>query len=260
MFKRNLANAAVLVAGIACASFPASAQIFDTDFSAMIMNQNLGAMNTYTTQMDRIQSERDAEERRNGSRSSTYDSDGVIPPAAMARLKNVVLDVLDPEYKRRLAAYGSVSAKNWAGTTLSSVGGEVGALRPEYQRRIRSSGQGAADSWLVSRTRAIAGRYISPEAGARRAAPGEVPAASAKKAEDAAFAVINPEINRRARVFGQAAATSWSRSAGQAVGADIGKLKPEYLRRMEEEGAASADDWFVAQSREIAERYVATQR
>jgi len=236
----------------------ASAQIFDTDFGAMVLNQNIGAINTYNTQVDRINSERDADTR--GHQQSAPRSGAAIPANTMMQLKNAVVDVLDPEYRRRLAAYGQTSSKNWANTTLKSVGGQVGALKPEYQRRVQSSGQKAADNWLVSRTRQIAGNYVS--AGARAGAPvaGGVPASSMKKAEDAAFAILNPEINRRANAYGKPAAESWSRSAGQAVGADVGRLKPEYLRRAKEDGQARADEWIVAQSRAIATRYVENQR
>lgn len=80
----------------------------------------------------------------------------------MDRLKEAVIDVLGPEYARRVAAYGPASSQNWVSTTLKSVGGQVGALRSEYHRRVRSSGQGAADNWLTSRTRQIASSYVSP--------------------------------------------------------------------------------------------------
>lgn len=252
----RLLAASLIVAAVPFVS--ANAQIFDTDFGAMVLNQNIGAINTYNTQIDRINSERDADTR--GRSQSAPRPGNAIPASTMMQLKNAVVDVLDPEYRRRLAAYGPTSSKSWASTTLKSVGGQVGALTPEYQRRIRSSGQGAADSWLVSRTRQIAGNYVGT--GTRTPAPasGGVPALTMKKAEDAAFAVLNPEINRRANAYGKGAAESWSRSAGQAVGADVGRLKPEYTRRAKQDGQASADDWIVAQSRAIATRYVESQR
>lgn len=250
----RLLAASLIVAAIPFGS--ASAQIFDTDFGAMVLNQNIGATNTYNTQVDRINSERDADIR--GHQQSTPRS--TIPANTMIQLKNAVVDVLDPEYRRRLTAYGPTSSKSWASTTLKSVGGQVGALTPEYQRRVRSSGQKAADSWLVSRTRQIAGNYVGTGTRTPNPAPGGVPALTMKKAEDAAFAVLNPEINRRANAYGKGAAESWSRSAGQAVGADVGKLKPEYTRRAKQDGQASADDWFVAQSRAIATRYVESKR
>lgn len=236
----------------------AGAQIFDTDFGAMVLNQNIGAINTYNTQVDRIDSERDADAR--GRQQSAPRSGAAIPASTMAQLKNAVVDVLDPEYRRRLAAYGQTSSKSWASTTLKSVGGQVGSLTPEYQRRVRSSGQNAADSWLVSRTRQIAGNYVGTGTRAPAPASGGVPASTMKKAEDAAFAVLNPEINRRANAYGKAAAESWSRSAGQTVGSDVGRLKPEYLRRAKEDGQARADEWIVTQSRAIATRYVESQR
>ncbi|SFG37669.1 hypothetical protein SAMN05518801_12060 [Novosphingobium sp. CF614] len=254
----RLLAVSLIVAAVPLGS--ASAQIFDTDFGAMVLNQNIGAINTYNTQVDRIDSERRADESRRNGRQSAPVPNAPIPATTMALLKNAVVDVLDPEYRRRLAAYGQTSSKSWASTTLKSVGGQVGALTPEYQRRVRSSGQKAADNWLVSRTRQIAGSYVS--IGARTPAPasGVVPASTMKKAEDAAFAVLNPEINRRAGAYGKAAAESWSRSAGQTVGADVGRLKPEYLRRAKEDGQARADEWIVAQSRAIASRYVESQR
>ncbi|UIJ46266.1 hypothetical protein LZK98_04785 [Sphingomonas cannabina] len=79
-------------------SSSASAQIFDTDFGAMILNQNIGAINTYSTQIDRINSERDADSRRNGRQQSTQSPNAPIPAATMEQLKSAVIDVLDPEY------------------------------------------------------------------------------------------------------------------------------------------------------------------
>jgi hypothetical protein len=232
----------------------ASAQIFDTDFGAMVLNQNIGAINTYNTQVDRIGSERDADAR--GRQQPQQPSRTAIPANTMAQLKNAVVDVLDPEYRRRLAANGQTSSKNWASVTLTSVGRQVGALTPEYYRRVQSSGQKAADSWLVSRTRSIAGGYVSAAA----PASGDVPASTMRKAEDATFAILNPEINRRTNAYGKAAAEQWARSAGQAVGADVGRLKPEYTRRAQQDGQSRADDWIVAQSRAIATRYVESKR
>lgn len=251
----------LLAASLIVATVPlgsAGAQIFDTDFGAMVLNQNIGAINTYNTQVDRINSERDADRGRH--QQSAPRPGAAIPANTMMQLKNAVVDVLDPEYRRRLAADGQTSSKSWASTTLKSVGGQVGALTPEYHRRVQSSGQKAADSWLVSRTRQIAGSYASTGAQTPAPATGGVPASTMKKAEDAAFAILNPEISRRASAFGKPAAESWSRSAGQAVGADVGKLKPEYLRRAKVDGPARADDWIVARSRAIATRYVESQR
>lgn len=58
----RLLAASLIVAAVPLGSV--GAQIFDTDFGATVLNQNIGAINTYNTQVDRINSERDADRGR----------------------------------------------------------------------------------------------------------------------------------------------------------------------------------------------------
>ena len=87
-----------------------------------------------------------------------------------------------------------------------------------------------------------------------------VPAATRKRSEEAAFAVIRPEVERRTRADGQASAAAWGRAAGHAVGAAVKNLAPEYARRAKIDGRASADRWYVDQTRSLAKNSVGNIR
>ncbi|MGV7120125.1 hypothetical protein [Sphingopyxis sp. 550A] len=180
-----------------------------------------------------------------------------IASAVANQAENAVMAVLNAEYRRRLQAYGNANAGQWLNKAAGDTGRQVGALNAEYRRR----GVGA-DKWYVESARAIAARYVSGSRGAAigEAVIGGIPAATRKRAEDATFAIIEPEIARRSNAHGQAETVEWARSVGLAVGSGVRNLAPEYAQRAKVDGRTSADDWYVEQARTLATRQVRSGR
>lgn len=144
-----------------CSAIPlsASAQVFDTQFNAMIMNQNLGATTTRSRNIDEIKHQ----ERERQQRS---DQNNAAPaPRATgniaAQTENAVFEALRPEYQRRRSAQGKPQADAWMQTAASSVGQQVGALHDQYQQRVQRDGQQSADRWYIAQARAISQRHVT---------------------------------------------------------------------------------------------------
>lgn len=163
------------------------------------------------------------------------------------------MEVLNAEYRRR------GNAGQWLNTAAGDIGRQMAALGPEYRRRRDANGTTVADRWYVDSARQIATRYVS---GHRGPGNGEamingVPAATRQRAEDATFAVLQPEINRLEKARGQAGAVQWARAMGTAIGSGVKNLAPEYTQRARVDGRASADQWYVDQARGLARLHVA---
>lgn len=186
---------------------------------------------------------------------------GGVSRSAAGQAEGAVLAVLNAEYRRRLQARGGGEAGQWLNKAAGDTGRQVAALDAEYRRRLSADGSIAADRWYVESARQIATRYAAGgDAGAGAAAVGGVPAATRKRAEDATFAMIEPEIGRRDKAQGRAKAVEWARSVGLAVGAGVRNLAPEYAQRARIDGRASADAWYVEQARNLATRQVRSGR
>lgn len=160
MRKVGLILAVLLTSGIA-ATNPSNAQVFDTDWSAMIMNQNLGAMNTYNNNMDRLNAERQELESRRTPDSGPSAAGNVIPDYIVDRTQDAVLALLSPEYTRRAAAYGKSNADKWMVGAARDVGQKVGTLGKEYLRRVDRDGRNQADAWYVATAGEISRQYLA---------------------------------------------------------------------------------------------------
>ena len=170
------------------------------------------------------------------------------------RAESAVMEVLGPDYLRR------GHAGQWLNMAAGDIGRQMAALGPEYRRRSDADGTSVADQWYVERARQIATRYVS---GHRGPGIGEamingVPAATRQRAEDATFAVLEPEIRRLQKARGQAGAVEWARAMGSAVGSGVKNLAPEYAQRARVDGRARADQWYVDQASSLARRQVAS--
>lgn len=196
-----------------------------------------------------------------GGRSSSRGP-SVVAPAVASQAESAVLTALDAEYRRRLQRDGSGSASRWLNLAAGDAGRLVGRLDAEYRRRASANGKAAADRWYVESARQIAARQVGGNAsvGTGEAVINGVPAATRKRAEDATFAIVEPEINRRSRSEGQAKAVEWARSVGLAVGAGARNLAPEYALRAKVDGRPGADSWYVEQARTLALRQVGSGR
>ncbi|MBO9663401.1 hypothetical protein [Dokdonella sp.] len=185
-----------------------------------------------------------------------------IAPAAADRAESVVLAVLEAEHRRRVRAYGEANANQWLNKAAGDTGRQVGALTAEYRRRAGTNGGAGVDTWYVESASRIATRYVDGGrgAGAEETNAGDIPAATRKRAEEATFAVFEPEIDRRSKKDGQAATVAWARSMGTAVGAGVRNLAPEYLQRAKVDGQASAEAWYVEQARSLATRQIHSRR
>jgi len=178
-------------------------------------------------------------------------SPGIAADVA-GQAEGAVLAVLDAEHRRRAQAYGAADADQWLNKAAGDTGRQVGALNAEYRRRLGTTG--GADRWYVESASRIAARYVDENRGVRTAATatGAIPAATRQRAEDATFAVLAPEIDRRGQRDGHAATLEWARTKGLAVGAGVRNLAPEYLQRAKVDGRDSADGWYVEQARNLA--------
>lgn len=179
-------------------------------------------------------------------------------PAIGDRLEDAVLAVLDAEHRRRVRAYGAGNADQWLNKAAGDVGRQIGRLNAEYRRRLVASGSSGADRWYVDNASRIATRYVDGNRGANvvAAASNGIPATTRQRAEDATFAVFEPEIKRRSKEDGQTATVEWARTVGLAVGTGVRNLAPEYLQRAKVDGRASADAWYVDQARNLATRQI----
>lgn len=194
-------------------------------------------------------------------RARSSESGGVSRSIA-GQAESAVLAILNTEYRRRVQAQGSGNAGQWLNRAAGDIGRQVGALDSEYRRRLGANGNAGADRWYVESARQIATRYVSGNGSTStgEAAIGGIPAATRQRAEDATFAVIEPEIARRNTAYGQAGAVAWARSVGLAVGAGVRNLAPEYMQRAKVDGRASADTWYVDQARNLATRQMRSER
>ncbi|WGG59456.1 hypothetical protein [Brucella intermedia] len=155
---------AILLACGTVAVGPANAQVYDTDFSAMIMNQNLGTLNTYNNNMNRLDAERRELDRRRTRNSEVSAHSSGIPDYIVDRTQGAVLARLNPEYKRRAAAYGKANADKWMVAAARNIGQQVGALGKEYLTRVQRQGRNKADTWYVARASEIGRQYVAGSA------------------------------------------------------------------------------------------------
>jgi len=153
----------IVTALLACGAIatPANAQVFDTQFNAMIMNQNLGAMNTYNNNMDRLNEERRQLDKKRAPDRRASTSQQVIPDYVIERTQGAVLSKLNPEYKRRADAYGKKNADAWMVGAARNIGQKVGALGKEYLTRVDRQGRSQADTWYVARAGEISRQYVA---------------------------------------------------------------------------------------------------
>jgi hypothetical protein len=180
--------------------------------------------------------------------------DGKLPDWTAGEAKKGVMDVLQAEYARRLHRDGKGPAAQWLNTAASDIARQMITLEPEYFRRWDAGDRNRADTWYLGQVRQMAERYASGHQGPGmgEAMVANVPAATRQRAEDATFAVLEPEIGRIERSQGQARAVAWAREMGGAVGAGVRNLAPEYVLRTKAEGQASADRWYVDQATRLA--------
>lgn len=201
----------------------------------------------------------DANRNFEGCRGRTTNSrpTGVASTAA-DRAESAALAVLEAEHRRRVHAYGQADADQWLNKAAGDTGRQVGALTAEYRRRTSANGSAGADKWYVESASRIATRYVDGgrNAGTEKTSAGEIPAATRRRAEDATFAVFEPEIDRRSKKDGRTATVEWARSMGAAVGAGVRNLAPEYVQRARVDGQASAEAWYVEQARSLAARQI----
>lgn len=183
-------------------------------------------------------------------KATTARPTGIAPNAA-SQAENAVLAVLKTEHRRRAQAQGAAHANQWLNKAAGDTGRQVAALNAEYRRRVDTDGSTSADKWYVDSATRIATQYVHG-GNAQDALVGGIPAATRQRAEDATFAVFEPELDRRSKRDGQAATIAWMRAMGQAVGAGVRNLAPEYLQRAKADGQASADAWYVEQARNLA--------
>ncbi len=163
MRKNGLMLAILLTCGMAATS-PSNAQVYDTDFGAMIMNQNLGALNTYNNNMNRLDAERRELDRRRAPKSGTSAVANGIPNYIVDRTQGAVLAWLNPEYKRRAAAYGKSNADQWMVAAARNIGQQMGALGKEYLTRVERQGRDKADTWYVARANELGRQYVARNA------------------------------------------------------------------------------------------------
>lgn len=86
---------------------------------------------------------------------------------------------------------------------------------------------------------------------------GAAPQYMLSQTQNASFAVLKPEYDRRAAAYGPNSAQQWLNAAGRSVGRDVRALASDYHRRVRDQGRSQADSWYVAQSRIISQRYLA---
>lgn len=225
----------------------------------------------YNINQDQIDSTRRGDARNGICYDANRDMDGCRAKATTARSTGIatdvadraeeaVLEVLNAEHRRRARALGLGNANQWLNRAAGDTGRQVATLNAEYRRRRTADGSASADRWYVGSATRLARRYVEGggqgATGAGEEAAGQVPARTRQRAEDATFAVLDPEISRRSKRDGQAATIEWARSAGMAVGAGVRNLAPEYLQRARADGQASAEAWYVEQARSLASRQI----
>lgn len=185
--------------------------------------------------------------------------DGKLPDWTAGEAKKVVMNTLKTEYAQRQRSQGRGPAAQWLNTAAGDIARQMAVLTPEFFRRWDAGDRNSADQWYLGQVRQIAERHASGHQGPGmgEAQIGKVPAAARQRAEDASFAVLEPEIQRIERTQGQARATAWAREMGAAVGAGVRNLAPEYLQRAQAEGRAGADRWYAEQAASLARLQIA---
>ena len=193
------------------------------------------------------------------TRSESERFDGKLPDWTAGEAKKVVMNTLKAEYARRLRSQGRGPAAQWLNTASGDIARQMLALTPEFFRRWDKGDRNSADRWYLAQVGQIAERYASGHQGPGmgEAQIGQVPAATRRRAEDASFAVLEPEISRIERSQGKASAVAWARDMGLAVGSGVRNLAPEYLLRARAEGQAGADRWYVDQAASLARLQIA---
>lgn len=225
----------------------------------------------YNINQDQIDSTRRGDARNGLCYDANRDLAGCRGKATTARptgialavadqAEDAVLEVLNAEHRRRARTFGIDNANQWLNRAAGDTGRQVAALNAEYRHRQITDGSASADRWYVDGATRLARRYVNDgdrsATGAGEEVARQVPARTRQRAEDATFAVLDPEISRRSKRDGQAATVEWARSAGVAVGAGVRNLAPEYLQRAKADGQASAEAWYVEQARSLASRQI----
>ncbi|MFT3761650.1 MAG: hypothetical protein QM761_03360 [Pseudoxanthomonas sp.] len=155
--KRSPMAATVMLAASMVA--PAAAQDFyipppsTVDSSTMIMTRRNVE---HQRQMDHI-----LRGSRSGSEPDSTIPGNAIPGYIQQRVESASFSILNPEFNRRVSAYGKNSAQQWLNSTARSIGGEMGRLGPEYLQRASNQGRARADAWYVAQARAISQRHVA---------------------------------------------------------------------------------------------------
>lgn len=276
MKRHSLATALLLASSLAA---PLAARAQCVECATQMLNATLTANSWYNINQTQIDDNR-RRDARNGvcyddnrrfggcegtagrSASQSERFDGGLPDWTAREAAQQVSDTLKDEYGRRLRSQGRGAAAQWLNTASGDIGRQMAALTPEFFRRWDAGDRNSADRWYLEQVRQMAGRYIGSHQGpgVGEAMIGSIPAATRQRAEDATFAVLEPEINRIERTQGQASAIAWARDMGAAVGAGVRNLAPEYALRAKAEGPARAGQWYVDQARSLARLQVASSR
>lgn len=131
-----------------------------------MMTATIGSNITYDANQRMIDEtrQRDAENgiRYDGNRHVRVATPSpTIPTYVLDRTRSAAMAALNPEYSRRVNAYGKVRADQWMNGAAKNVGSATGALAPEYRRRVQDDGRTKADSWYVDQARNIGQRYVA---------------------------------------------------------------------------------------------------
>ena len=265
MVKHHPAAIAILFSSAMGLSAPAQAQCWEC--AQQMFEATLTTNAWYNINQDQIDQTRSADARSglcydaNRSFSGCSGSAGTgssgSTPSLSERVEREVMAVLDAEYRRRVTSQGQGAASQWLNRASGDMGRNIGVLNAEYRRRVGDDGRAAAGNWYEARARKLASLYVEDKLpGVGDVLIGKIPSSTRQSAEDATFEIIEPEVDRRMKSHGKAAAMEWAKTVGQAVGAGVKNLEPEYLRRAKIEGKESADAWYVEQARTLASRQV----
>lgn len=259
------------LAVLSAVGLPGPVQAQCVECAQQMFQATLSSNIWYNINQDQIDSTRSSDARNGTCYDANRDFEGCrgrartaaatgIELALADQAEDAVLEVLKAEHRRRVQTFGVGNANQWLNRAAGDIGRQVATLNAEYRRRRTADGSTSAGRWYVDSAARLARRYVGgggqSATGAGEEVAGQVPARTRQRAEDATFAVLDPEINRRSKRDGQTATVEWARSAGMAVGAGVRNLAPEYLQRAKADGQASAEAWYVEQARSLASRQV----
>jgi len=185
-----------------------------------------------------------------------------ISRSADGKVESAVLEILNTEYRRRILTQGKGKAGQWLNTAAGDIGRQMASLGLEYRRRSDADNSTVTDQWYIDTARQIATQYVKGHQGPGlgEAMINGVPATTRRLAENATFALIEPEIRRFEKSYRKADAMEWARSMGWAIGSGVKNLAPEYAKRVKVDGRTQADQWYVDQAKSLARLQVANSR